>query len=49
MEQENQKRLIELINSRKEGVLPELSLSELYLVTSVRNPCTCKTEVQLFK
>ena len=49
MEQEDQKRLIELINSGKESVLPEASLSELYLVISVRNLCTCKTEVQIFK
>ena len=48
-EQDNQKRLIELMNSRKERVLPEPSLSEPHMVISVRNPCTCKTEVRLFK
>ena len=48
-EQDNQKRLIELMNSRKERVLPEPNHSEPHVVISVRNPCTCKTEVQLFK
>ena len=48
-EQDNQKRLTELMNSRKERVLPEPSLSEPHVVISVRNPCTCKTEVRLFK
>ena len=48
-EQENQKRLTELINSRRERVLPEPSLSEPHVVLSVRNPFTCKTEVRLFK
>ena len=48
-EQDNQKRLIELMNSRKERVLPEPCLSEPHVVISVRNPCTCKTEVRLFK
>ena len=37
------------MNSRKERVLPEPSLSEPHVVISVRNPCTCKTEVRLFK
>ena len=39
-EQDNQKRLIELMNSRKERVLPEPSLSEPYVVTFMRNPYT---------
>ena len=37
------------MNSRKERVLPETSLSEPHVVVFVRNPCTCKTEVRLFK
>ena len=37
------------MNSRKERVLPETCLSEPHVVISVRNPCTCKTEVRLFK
>ena len=37
------------MNSRKERVLPEPNHSEPHVVISVRNPCTCKTEVQLFK
>ena len=37
------------MNSRKERVLPEPSLSEPHVVISVRSPCTCKTEVRLFK
>ena len=35
------------MNSRKERVLPEPSLSEPHVVISVRDPCTCK--VRLFK
>ena len=41
-EQDNQKILIELMNSTKERVLPEPILSEPHVVISVRNPCTCK-------
>ena len=37
------------MNSRMDRVLPEPSLSEPRAVISVRNPCTCKTEVRLFK
>ena len=37
------------MNSRKERVLPESSLSEPHVVISVRNPFTCKTEVRLVK
>ena len=48
-EEDNQKSLIELMNSTKERVLPEPILSEAHMVISERNPCTCKTEVQLFK
>ena len=48
-EQDNQKRLTELMNSRKERVLPEPSLFDPHVVISVRNPCTCKIEVRLFK
>ena len=47
-EQDNQKRLIVLMNSRKQRVLPEPSLSESHVI-SMRNSCTCKTEVRLFK
>ena len=39
-EQENHKRLIEWMNSRKERVLLEPSLSEPHVVISVRNACT---------
>ena len=44
-EQDNQKRLTELMNSRKEKFLPEPSLSAPHVVISVRSLCTCKTEV----
>ena len=37
------------MNSRKERVLPEPSLSEPYVVIFMRNPYTWKTEVRLFK
>ena len=37
------------MNSRKERVLPEPSHSEPHVVIFVRNPCTCKPEVRLFK
>ena len=37
------------MNSRRERVLPEPSLSEPHVVISVKDPCTCKTEVRLFK
>ena len=48
-EHDNEKRLIELMNTKKERVLPESSLSKPHVVISVRSPCTCKTEVRLFK
>ena len=48
-EQDNQKRLIGLMNSRKERVLPEPSHSEPHVAIFVRNPCTYKAEVRLFQ